>query len=264
MRGWSSMAWWPASGISITGATRPSGLVHERADVGGDEAVLGAQQGEAAAHLRQVRAGRSPRMPPANCSKIRRSNFHCQPPSTGRSDAPADVVHHVVEVVVLGRHGAEAGQRLLDRRVRSGAGRTPAFSRYGSDLGVGLGDRRVADDDARRSGRRGRAAVAMVTKPPMLWPTTTGGPSIPPASATAHDLVGPLLERVARRGGRCRRGPTGRGPRTRNSAANVAATWVHQWAWAPPPWTNTRPAPARRRPRRGSGSTRRRPRPSRR
>ncbi len=30
-----------------------------------------------------------------------------------------------------------------------------------------------------------RPAVAMVTKPPMLWPTTTGGPSMPPAEATA-------------------------------------------------------------------------------
>ena len=30
-----------------------------------------------------------------------------------------------------------------------------------------------------------RAAVAMVTNPPMLWPTTTGGPSTPPAAATA-------------------------------------------------------------------------------
>ena len=28
---------------------------------------------------------------------------------------------------------------------------------------------------------------------------------------------------------------------TRNSSANVAATCVHQWAWAPPPCTNTRP-----------------------
>ena len=30
-----------------------------------------------------------------------------------------------------------------------------------------------------------RAAVAMVTMPPMLCPMITGGPSIPPPSATA-------------------------------------------------------------------------------
>src|SRR6478736_1518662 len=28
---------------------------------------------------------------------------------------------------------------------------------------------------------------------------------------------------------------------TRYSSANLAATWVHQWAWAPPPCTNTSP-----------------------
>src|SRR5664280_1693489 len=28
---------------------------------------------------------------------------------------------------------------------------------------------------------------------------------------------------------------------TRNSSLNGAATCVHQWAWAPPPWTKTRP-----------------------
>jgi hypothetical protein len=30
-----------------------------------------------------------------------------------------------------------------------------------------------------------RAAVAMVTKPPMLWPMTTGGPLIRASAATA-------------------------------------------------------------------------------
>ena len=29
------------------------------------------------------------------------------------------------------------------------------------------------------------AAVAIVTNPPMLWPTTTGGPTMPPSAATA-------------------------------------------------------------------------------
>ena len=85
-----------------------------------------------------------------------------------------------------------------------------------------------------------RAAVAMVTNPPMLWPMTTGGPAMPPASATAttssvhcsreYSVRVPLSP--------C---PDRSTDTTRNSPLNSEATWVHQWAWAPPPWTNTRP-----------------------
>ena len=77
-------------------------LVHLVADVRGDEAVLGAQQGEAAVDLRRGSGRAMPRMPPPNESKIVRSNFHCQPPSTGVQRAAGDVVDDVVEVVRCG------------------------------------------------------------------------------------------------------------------------------------------------------------------
>ena len=100
--GWSSIAWWPASGISITGATRPSASYIDGADVLGDEAVLGAQQGEAAAHLRQVGQGDA-----AHAAGELLEHAAVELPLAAALDraqrAPADVVHHEVEVVVLRR-----------------------------------------------------------------------------------------------------------------------------------------------------------------
>ena len=61
---------------------------------------------------------------------------------------PADVVHHVVEVVVLGRDGAEAFERFLPGGIDAGLAEGLAHA-MGVDLGVGLTDRGVADDDAR-------------------------------------------------------------------------------------------------------------------
>ena len=63
-------------------------LVHLLADVRRDQAVLGAQQGEAAAHLGRYGLA-MPRMLPPNESNIVRSNFHAQPPSTGFSERRA-------------------------------------------------------------------------------------------------------------------------------------------------------------------------------
>ena len=90
-----------------------------------------------------------------------------------------------------------------------------------------------------------RAAVPMVTKPPIEWPTTTGGPAMSAAPATATtSSVHCSSEYVARWPlSPC---PDRSTQTTRNSSLKVAATWVHQWAWAPPPWTKTRPrAPGR-------------------
>ena len=64
---------------------------------------------------------------------------------------------------------------------------------------------------------------------------------MPPSSATAMHLISPLLEDVVRRGDRCCRGRTDRARPRGTRSAKVAATWVHQWACAPPPCTNTRP-----------------------
>ena len=91
---------------------------------------------------------------------------------------------------------------------------------------------------AQRSGCR--AAVAMLTNPPIECPMTTGAPSMPPASATATTSSVHVSSVYT---SRCPLSPCPdrSTATTRNSSANRAATWVHQWACAPPPCTKTSP-----------------------
>ena len=135
-----------------------------------------------------------PRMPPANCSKMWRSNFHWNPPSTGFSDCSATCAITYVEVVVLRRHRAEPGHRLVHGGVGAG-GAEGLLEPVRLDLGVRLGDRRVADDHAaqavgveRGGGDRDEAAHAVADD---------HGVSCE-AGRVRHgdDLVGPLLDRV--------------------------------------------------------------------
>ena len=107
-----------------------------------------------------------------------------------------DVVHDVVEVVVLGRHRAEVGDGVLEGRVDPG----PAeglLQPVGGDLGVGLGHRRVAHDGTAHpvavAGRRadGDEAAHRVAHDHRR-PGDVAGPG------HGHHLVGPLLERVRR------------------------------------------------------------------
>ena len=54
--------------------------------------------------------------------------------------------------------------------------------------------------------------MAIVTNPPMLWPDDDRRAGDAAGVGHGQDLVGPLVERVDGRGGRCRRGRTGRAP----------------------------------------------------
>ena len=92
------------------------------------------------------------------------------------------------------RNGTESCQRLLHGLVRPG--RT---ERLLQPKRLDLRIRSVTGEShtiTPSSWSPCRAAVAIVTKPPMLCPITTGGPLIPPADRDTDHLFGPLLERV--------------------------------------------------------------------
>ncbi len=149
------------------------------------------------------------------------------------------MVHDVVEVVVLGRHRPEVGEGVLERRVHAGTAER-LLQPVGGDLGVGLGDRRVADDGpADPVGRGGRRSRSSRTRPSSDRPPPAARRSRPAPATAMTSSVHCSSEYDAR----CPLSPCpDRSTHTtRNSSLNVAATWVHQWAWAPPPWTNTRP-----------------------
>ncbi len=204
-----------------------------------------------------------PRMPPANCSKMRRSNFHCQP-AVDRLAATgaADVLDHVVEVVGLRRHGAEPRDRPPRPSRRSRGAPNACFRRKASTSGSGsvTGESHtITPVDPvgvqRRGGDRDEAAHAVADHDGLAGDAAARRRRPPPPRSTAR----------WRSASRWSLSPWPDRSRasTRNSSANVAATWVHQCAWAPPPWTNTSPRrPAR--PRRGSGCWPRRPRRARR
>ena len=84
------MAWCPASGISITGATRPNASY-----ISAPMSAVTRPFSDRSSASRQRTCGRYgsalARMLPAsaNWAKMPRSNFHCQPPSTGCIDRRA-------------------------------------------------------------------------------------------------------------------------------------------------------------------------------
>ncbi len=153
--------------------------------------------------------------------------------------APRHVVHDEIQVAVLGRHGAEP----VDRQLLAVVDPLPAervTHVVGADLGIGFGDRRVTDHDpAERSGVHRRR-----------------GDRDEPTHAVAHHhrlaldagrarrpehLVGSSAPGSTRRGGRCRRGRTGR-PRPRGTRRRIERRrGSTSGRFAPPPWTNTNP-----------------------
>ena len=94
-----------------------------------------------------------------------------------------DVVHDVVEVVVLGWHGSEVGEGVIECGVDAGRPKA-SFNRYEAISGSGsvTGESQTI---APLTPLPWRAAVPIVTKPPIECPTTTGGPAMSPAPATA-------------------------------------------------------------------------------
>ena len=187
------MAWCPASGISITGVTRPS-LSYMDAPMSGVTSPY-SERSRAKRHVTSSRYGAAmERMPAPNCSKIRRSNFHCQPPVDLLEGVAGHEVDDVVEVVLLGGHRPEVSDGVVEIgvRPRSAEGLAEVVR---ADLRVELGHRRVAHDDAvdlipvaRRGGNGDESAHAVADD---------DGQSIDPGRlGHRHHLVGPLVQGV--------------------------------------------------------------------
>ena len=76
------------------------------------------------------------------------------------------MVDHVVEVVLLRRHGAEPLERRPERQVGAGAPKAlPTWAALTSASGADTGESHTIAPASRSACR---AAVAMVTNPPML------------------------------------------------------------------------------------------------
>ena len=118
----------------------PSELVeHVGPDVLGDETVLGPQEGQAAGDPGQVGQGDR-----AHAAGELAEDATVELPLPSVPDllhgSSGDVVEHVVEIVVLGWDGAEAGQRVVDGGVGPGLAER-LLELEGPDLRIGFGDR---------------------------------------------------------------------------------------------------------------------------
>ena len=119
MSGWSQHGVVPGLGDLDHRGDPAQLLEHEGADLGRDQAVLGAQQGQAAVDLVEVGHGQR-----AHAGAELLEDAAVELPLPAAVDPPERVagheVDHVVEVVLLGRHGAEAGDGVVDGGVGPG------------------------------------------------------------------------------------------------------------------------------------------------
>ena len=168
-------------------------FVHRRADVVGDESVLGLEQRQSTRDVVEVGERDRPH-PHAELFEDAPVELPLEATVGGAERMTSDVIHHVIEVVILRGNGPETGDGFVDACV--GARMSERLAQVvRADLGVGFGDGRIAHDDAgdrigvARGGGDGDESTHAVTHDDRR--------SADPAGVGGRDhLVGPLFEGV--------------------------------------------------------------------
>ena len=224
------MMWWPATGISMTGATRPSRSYRTSPCCGETRPCSARNSATRQSSLVSSSGVRWSR------AKTRGSNFHVQPPSAGADRGGGDVIRDVVQRRLVGNR-AEAGDGRLAGRIDAQRAERPVLARR-PVLGGHVPDRGV-DGDRPGDLRPGQGGEPQRDQAAHAVPDDhrRGGEARrrprprAPRGPTCRGCSGPA--------GRCRRARTG--PRRPPASPSVSsgAMWSHQREWAAPPWTST-------------------------